>query len=681
LNFIQLNSKSAPHPNPLPKGEGGRADWLIISGIVLLTFALYFRVAHFEFINFDDGDYVDRNPTVKAGLTWAGVKWAFTTGHAANWHPLTWLSLMLDVQLLGVSAGAIHLVNVVFHAATAALLFVALRRMTCARWSAAFAACVFAVHPLHVESVAWIAERKDVLAGFFWVLTTLTYVSYVQSGSWWRYAVTLGLLALGLMCKPMLVTLPLTLILLDIWPLKRVSVLSRDLPAIRQVVIEKIPMLLLAAASAVVTYYVQSRGHAVVRASVFTPELRISNAVVSYATYLRMTSAPYGLGILYPHIATLPGHSFPPVLLAICGAVLAAITILAVGLFRRAPWILMGWLFYLGTLVPVIGLVQVGTQALADRYMYIPMIGPLIMIAWSARALCTTLARRATGAVVGIAAIVALSIMCWTQIGYWRDSETIMRHTIAVAPLSYGAYDNLGEALDAKGDHADAAEAYRTALRINRADPLALYNLAIQYDQGKDIDNAIVFYRRAIAADPSFAPAYSNLAFMLAARGEITEPAQLWRRSLELEPKQAAAHHGLGLALLTQGHVAEGIEHLRESLQLKPDQPDALASLAWVLATSSRAELRDGAEADRLARRACELTHRNDPVALDSLAAALACEGNFDEAITTAQDGVTVARSAGKQSLADSIESRLQIYREHKPFVQQATRATTARSP
>ncbi len=442
---------------------------LIISLLLIIaTFMAFWQVTHCDFINFDDPEYVTDNRHVQDGLTVEGILWAFTTGHAANWHPLTWISHMVDVQLFGLQPGWHHLTNLLFHLANTLLLFLVLNRMTKALWQSAFVAALFALHPLHVESVAWVAERKDVLSTFFWMLTMGMYVSYVARPGLTRYLTLLLCFALGLMAKPMLVTLPFVLLLLDYWPLQRLEQkkppqevrkpLSKDKkrtppvkapvqpvdhwPLIRPLLTEKIPLFVLAVLSSIVTYLVQHHGGAVESLEAFPPSARVANAFVSYSTYMVKMLWPTNLAVFYPHPRWWP-------LWQVLGSVvlLIAITVLAIRGAKKRPYAAVGWLWYVGTLVPVIGVVQVGSQAMADRYTYIPLVGLFIIVAWAVPELLKKWPYRKEALIVLSAlCLLCLFLVTWRQVGYWRNSIALYDHALEVTDANSLIHNNRGTA-------------------------------------------------------------------------------------------------------------------------------------------------------------------------------------------------------------------------------------------
>jgi Flp pilus assembly protein TadD len=561
---------------------------------------VYASVRHHDFVNFDDDDYVTANPVVLRGLTWHGVAWAFTTEHAVNWHPLTWLSHMLDVQLYGLDAGAHHLTNLLFHIGNTLLLFGLLHRMTGALGRSAFVAGLFAVHPLHVESVAWVAERKDVLSTLFWMLTLWAYIEYVKrpdlrQSSRRRYAAVLLFFALGLMAKQMLVTLPLVLLLLDFWPLGRVGIgpnpaggwaPARDGWATAgRLVWEKLPLLALAAASSIATFVIHQRGGAVIILSAIPLQLRIENALVSYVVYIGKMLWPAGLAVLYPYPQSLSAWS-----VAVAFVTLTGISVAVIWAAPRRPYLPVGWFWYLGTLVPVIGLIQVGDQAIADRYTYIPLIGLFIIVAWGVpdllvrwplrRVVLPKIALPAAACLV----ILACAITARGQLEYWEDSTTLWTHTLAVTTRNNIAHNNLGATLADQGKTDEAIAHYSEALRIKSDYADAHNNLGVALaDQGK-LDEAIAHYSEALRIKPGYSDAHSNLGIALADQGNLDEAIAQFTEALRINPDSAKAHNNLGVALASQGKLDEAIAQFTEALQVKPDYADARNNLELALA-------------------------------------------------------------------------------------------------
>ncbi len=675
-----------------------RIDWSIIAALTAGVVLLYAQTLRFAFVNFDDDQYVFENPHVTSGLTWPNIAWAFTTGHASNWHPLTWMSHMLDAELFGPSAAGPHGTNFVLHAATAALLFMALRRLTGARWSSAIVAALFAFHPLRAESVAWVSERKDVLSGLFFVLTLICYERYARGRAIGRYALVALMLALGLLAKPMLVTLPCVLLLLDFWPLRRM----RSVADFTSLFIEKTPLFVVCMGSAVATYIVQNAGRAVSRFDSMGPGPRLSNAGVSYISYLRDTFWPSGLAFFYPHPYSYPGGSIGLPLLLGSLTILLILTGVAVAAIRRAPWMAVGWFWYLGMLVPVIGIVQVGTQSHADRYTYLPVIGVTIALVFTIAAVVRDRpVGRTVAGVFAVGSLVVMSVMSFRQIGTWRDTQTLMRHALAVVPNNYAAHNNLGHELDQLGDSVGAEQEYRAVLHIKPDDAIAMNNLAVRLAARGEVREAQALYRAAIGRDPAYAPAYiqlgnlyaregrrddainlyeqsivrdptlpeayHNLGVSLAEGGSFVAAIDNWRKAIELKPDYADAHHAYGLALIVVGQTRTGIDEMKRAIELDAGRVDTRLRLAWTLATHPNAEFRDPAAALVLARQARELSPAPDATLLDTLAAAEAAHGEFSAASQTAAAAVA---AAGDLPLAESIRARKKLYESGKPYTQ-----------
>lgn len=499
-------------------GDGTRADRrlpiLIAIGLALLVAAVYWGSGSHEFVDFDDGEYVYDNPHVKAGLTAAGIRWALTSSDAANWHPVAWLSHMADVQLFGMNAGRHHQVNVAFHVVNTLLLFWLLRKVTGATGRSAFAAVLFGVHPLHVESVAWVAERKDVLSTFFMLLTMMTYAAYVRRPSRGRYAAALLLFALGLMSKSMLVTLPFALLLLDFWPLGR---FPREGAAggrsVRRIVLEKVPFLFLSILASLATFLAQSHSGATAAVESFPPGQRIANAFVACVFYLKKTLWPTALAVFYPHPVTL-GQRIPAASWIPAAAILVLISAFVVRERRRRPYLPFGWLWFLVTLSPVIGIVQVGSQAMADRYTYVPLVGIFVAMAWGTGELLERLrVPRAACAVLGAAFLVPLSIAAHAQSDHWADGTRLYRHALAVTRGNWLAWNNLGMQFLAASDDTRAAGAFHEAVTIKPDYAIGWYNLGVASGKLGRHPEAAACYRRSLELDPSNADGWGNLAF------------------------------------------------------------------------------------------------------------------------------------------------------------------------
>lgn len=543
--------------------------------LIVATLAVYWQVGNHEFINYDDHEYVIENRFVKKGFSLDGISWVFTATHATNWHPLTWLSHMLDCQLFGLKAGMHHLTSLLLHIANSILLFLVFRRMTGALWNSAFVAALFALHPLHVESVAWVAERKDVLSTFFWLLTMWSYAWYVSRPGINRYLLVLLFFIMGLMSKPMVVTLPFVLMLLDFWPLGRFrlkgadNVLNTDIPgsSVSHLVREKIPLLLLSAVSCIVTFLVQQSGGAVSSLYILPLKIRIANALVSYASYIFKMILPYNLAVPYLDHDILAWWK-----IAGAGLLLLTISWLALRVVRRNPYFTVGWLWYLGTLVPVIGLVQVGFQSMADRYTYIPLIGLFVIIAWGIPELVAGWRKRKIGlATLAVLLVSVLSVTTWIQLRYWKNSITLSQHALDVTENNFIAHSNFGNALSDKGDNAGAIEHYYESLYINPNYEPVHNNLGnVVAVEGK-IDEAIRHYSDALKIRPDYALSHFNLGVMLEHKGKLNEAIEHYSKAVHIKPDYAKAHFKLGFAFAQQGNFEEALSHYYKSMELDPD--------------------------------------------------------------------------------------------------------------
>jgi Tfp pilus assembly protein PilF len=551
------------------------------AALVLLTLLGFWPVIGNGFINYDDDEYVTENPHVQAGLTLNGIRWALTATEAANWHPLTWVSHMADQSLFGADPRGHHLSSLSWHLANVVLLFLVLFRMTGAPWRSAAVAALFALHPLHVESVAWISERKDVSSAFFWILTLWAYARYADRPGPRRYLLVAAFLALGLACKPMLVSVPLVLLLLDFWPLDRLH--SPYWPVVR----EKIPLVFLAAASCVVTLVAQQRGGAIGSFERLPLSMRLENAVVSYAGYLSKTIWPAGLSIVYPH----PGPGRPGWQLAGAISLLAAISYGAIRARRRRPYFLVGWLWFLVTLVPVIGLVQVGEQAMADRYTYVPLVGPFVAMVWGAadlvrRAGDTERQRRISTAAVATASAAVLGILLAltrVQAGYWRDSETLFRHALEVTTANATAHLNLASALAAEGRIEEAVPHLEEAVRIQPRLEEAHYNLGLALAILDRANEANEHFAKALNFEPRLPESHNTLGTFLAKQGKIDEAIAHFEKAIAMRPEFADAHYNLGTARAAQQRWSESILHFERAVALRPVYPEARYNLGAAL--------------------------------------------------------------------------------------------------
>ncbi len=578
---------------------------LTVCVFLLLAVGLVFgQAVRYEFVNYDDGLYVFENPALTRGMTAGGIAWAFTTVHANFWHPLTWLSYLVDFQLCGLKPWGYHLTNVLLHAANAILLFLVLRRMTGRLGPSAFVAAMFAIHPLRVESVAWVAERKDVLSGLFFMLTLGAYVGYVRHPfSLVRYLAVLLLFALGLMAKPAAVTLPFVLLLLDYWPLGRtvpgphldltsphgnegafvgsanfVESACRRLSVPWRLMLEKIPLLLLSAVFCVVTFFAE--GEAVARLDRSPMSSRTANALICYVAYLAKLFYPVGLALPYLHV----GGNLPVWKVAGSLLLLVGISAAALAYVRRFPYLFVGWFWYLGMLVPMIGLVQVGLHAMADRYTYLPQIGLYAALAWgAARVVASWPYRRWVCNIASASVLAALMGCAWRQTSFWHDSEVLWTHTVACTSRNDVAHCLLGLALVGSGEFDAAIAHQQAALEINPHSAKAHFGLGNALLGQEKIDEAIAHYRKALALDPDFADACYNLAVALVSRGQLDEAIGYYQRLLERQPDRADTHNSLGVALAAQGRFVEAITHYRKALEIQPGYADARYGLGIAL--------------------------------------------------------------------------------------------------
>ena len=622
---------------------------LLLAGI---TLALYWPAGSYDVVFYDDTSFTD-NPEVQSGLNGQSFAWAMTGVVAANWHPVTSLSFVLTHQFFGTNPGAEHLVNVFFHAANAALLFLVLWQLTRATWRSAAAAALFAWHPLRVESVAWIAERKDVLCGFFVLLTLWSYARFAggdrvhppapgsgatrSSKSKVNYWLALLFFAMALMSKAMAVTLPFLLLLLDVWPLGRIQNSKFKIKSLKPLLVEKIPFFALTAVFCVVTFLVQQHSEATPSLSELGLGIRLENIIVSYLRYVGWSLWPANLAMFYSfpfdshfYLALWPGWE-----IAAGALVLAGTSVLCVKQLFQRPYLAVGWFWYLGTMVPVIGFVQVGSQGMADRYTYIPLIGPVISLVWLVSEQWGATFFRKAMIVVPTAVVLAASIFQTRhQLQFWKNTETLTKHTIEVT----------GE------------------------NPRAEYIAGLGLEHAGRIAEAMVHYRNAMTSQPTVKEAYYAMGRLLGQQGNWTLAEQAYLLMLQNNPNDFNAHLGLVNVLPHLGRPAEAETHLKAAVQNCPDEPEALNNLAWTLATSNDAGLRDGAQAVKCAERACQLTGYRKTIVVGTLGAAYAEAGRFDEAIATAQKACDQAEKSGETNLLQKNQELLELYRQHQPY-------------
>ena len=545
--------------------------------LILAIIVAYGQMSSLDFVNYDDQEYVTENGHVQEGLTVKGLIWAFKTFHSANWHPLTWLSHMLDCELYGLDPMGHHWTNLQFHMANTLLLFFILQLMTGELWRSAFVAALFALHPLHVESVAWISERKDVLSTFFGMLTILAYYRYVKQPCLINYLLTILFFGLGLMAKPMLVTFPFLLLLLDFWPLKRFQLKNNYLlqsDGVKyfgfqesfRLILEKVPLFILVVVSSSLTFLAQQSKGAVAALEALPLKTRVANSLVSYVSYVFKAIWPNDLAVIYQH----PGDTLP--IWQICGAafLIVSVILLTIYLSKQYPYVMVGLFWYLGTLVPVIGLVQVGEQAMADRYTYIPLIGIFIIITWGVSDLLKKWHyRKIFFKVSAVIILSALTTCTFFQVGHWKNGITLFENAVKVTENNFQAHNNLGIALGPV-DLDRAISHYKEALRIYPNYGMALNNLGNALSDKGNYDEAVLYFTKALKIIPHEARVHNNLGIVLQKRGRIDEAIGYYEEALRLKPDYGKAHYNIGDVLEKKGRIDEAIGHYLEALRLKP---------------------------------------------------------------------------------------------------------------
>jgi len=674
-----VNSGVGNYARNITGSTANRFARLRLAGIHLvlaaLTWCVFSQTIDHPFVNYDDQNYVYQNPRIAAGLTWSGTIAAFTQTHARNWHPLTTLSHMLDCQLFGLNPAGHHLTNILLHTVAVLLLFAVLNAISGAFWRSAAVAAIFAIHPLRVESVAWIAERKDVLSGVFFMLTLTAYAWYVRWPTRRRYIAVIASFALALMAKPTVIMLPVLLFLLDYWPFRRLTMMSDDgrpngdVPFLRQlarfgrstIFLEKIPLAVLSVAVGIITLVAQR--YTVGYSESIPLTSKVSNAFIAIVTYVEQMFWPAKLAVFYPNW----GDREPAMVAVVAALLLGAITALAIGARRRAPYVVVGWLWYLIALLPVIGLVQVGLQGRADRYTYLPQIGLYIAVVWALGDLCRTRVHRRVITAVTIAVIILLTWRASIQAAFWRDTETLWAHALRVTESNDVAHYNVAGLLLDRGRLDEAIQHYQAALRASsdhesrtHLSPGIVQNaLGNAFARKNDINAATLHYRRAIELRPDFSDARVNLSAMLLRQGDIAGAIAEYEKVASTPPEDGLSHERLADMLLKAKRYPEAVTHYRRAVELTPNSVNALSGLSWLLATNSGSVVDRSGEGVRLAERANELTHGNDPVVLRILAVNYAVAGRKRDALTTAERALSLARtnSALVQVLTQELES------------------------
>lgn len=546
------------------------SDILMFTLLIVTTLSIYYRVSSFDFIDFDDNEYITENLNISSGIHLKNIKWSFQTFHSGNWHPLTWISHMLDCQFFGMNAGYHHITNIFLHILNSLLLFAVLKKMTAKRWESFFVSILFALHPLHVESVAWISERKDLLCALFWMLTLLSYIYYSNQKSLITYVSVVFFFTLGLLSKPMIITLPFVLLLLDLWPLNRITIIGTSnyqvpYKQIIDLIVEKIPLVILIFFSGIITFYAQQQGGAVSSLSAVPFAHRIANVFVSYLAYILKTFYPLKLALLYPFPHTIPmWQSMGSAL------IILLITYLSVKTIKVRPYFFVGWMWYLGTLIPVIGIVQIGRQAMADRYTYIPLIGIfLIIIWWISDCSSSWKYRKLYLTSLSIIVNAFLFFITWNQIGIWKNSVTLFEHTLSITSGNYIIHNNLGYVLREKGKNREAEDHFRQAIDIQPNYMEAHVNLAISLDKKGEFNDAVSHYLTAIAIQPDNPEIHKFLADLFLRHGDDLNAFHHYRKVLELSPEYGEIYIRLGNILYKQKKIEGAVHYYLQALNFK----------------------------------------------------------------------------------------------------------------
>jgi protein O-mannosyl-transferase len=624
-------------------GNNNRRMLAIGAALVIITLAAFWGVRSASFVRMDDDIYVTENARVQSGLSWDNAKWAFSTNYFGFYYPLTWLSHMLDCQLYGTAAKGHHTTSLILHVFNVLLLFMVLARMSGAVWRSCAAAALFALHPLHVESVAWVAERKDVLSTFFWFLCLLAYVSYVKKPSLAKYGLVFSSFLLGLLAKPMLLTLPFTLLLLDYWPLRRWQPSGLEIAdqqegkragetlSLKQLIWEKLPLFALVPVFSLITFSAQMHANAVAAVS---PGQRAANALLSYVGYLRKMLFPFDLAAYYP----LPLNGVSIGLAALCGALLVSVTAAVLYFGKRRGYLIVGWLWYLGTLVPVIGLVQVGSQAMADRYTYVSLVGVFMIIAWGAAEIA---GRNQWGRKIMITAFVAVLLLLAgltrIQVSYWADNVTLFQRALSVTTNNWFVQYNLGLVLYQQGKTDEASSHFVEALRIKPDYGNAHNNLGLALRQQGKTEEAAYHFREAVRIDPRRAEAYFNLGNLFAEKGQNAEAIENYETALRIKPDLVHIQSNMGQLFMTMNRLPEAIEHYKEAVKSEPDFFDARCNLgtAFMRTGQLEAAIEQYQQAVRIDPRSAQ--------ALNNLGLALDQMGRVSEAIDWFKEAVKVA--------------------------------------
>jgi tetratricopeptide (TPR) repeat protein len=652
---------------------------LCIAGcLILIALLIFWPLTQADFVNYDDPDFVTANSHVLHGLVWPEIVWAFTALYI-YWQPMTWMSYMVDSTFYGDRAGGFHTTNILLHLLSTVFLFFALNRMTREKWPSAMVAALFALHPLHVENVAWISERKGVLSGFFWMLTVYSYVRYAERPNFRRYLLVALSLALGLMSKPILVTLPCVLLLLDFWPLQRFEWASTTTAladctqkrfaksSTARLLLEKLPLLFLSALSCIVTILAQNKAGSIYHLDKMPLRARLPHAIVTYWIYIKKAIWPTDLTVFYPFRG-----EWPVLTIFLAAVVLSVISGLALWHFRRRPYLACGWLLFLGVLLPVSGLFQSGDQAYADRYMYLPLIGLSIMIVWVLwERFGRTQGGRATLAVFASVVTLGCGLKSAVQVGYWQNSHVLFAHACEAVPNNFLAETIYGTLLAEDGNPTLALDYFRASLTVQPKYADTHYQMGNALAKLGQFTNAIEHYDRAIEAKRDYSEAWLNKAIVQQHLGEIGEAITSYTEGLNYNPTHFQAQLNLGNLMLTRGDFIRAKLHLQSAAQLQPDNVAVLNRLAWLMATNPESQVRNGKEAILLAQHACDLTGNSDPQSLNTLAAAYAEAGQFEIAAATAERALAQAKNLGQDKLVTFIANLQALYKSGKPYRQE----------
>jgi tetratricopeptide (TPR) repeat protein len=650
---------SNPIKWPLPKPNAFSLGVLL----VVITFCLYIPAARYGFVNYDDEHYVYENPWVNQGLSIDSAKWAFSAMYASNWHPLTWISHMADCSLWGLNAGGHHLTNIMLHSLNAALLFFLLHRLTQRLWPSWLTAALFAWHPLHVESVAWVAERKDLLSTLFLFLTIWAYAQYVKRHAIGRYVLALGLFAVGLLCKPMLVTLPCLLLLLDYWPLQRFQALTASgkdaQQTISRLTLEKLPFFAMSMAASIVTILAQRSGGAIKTFDQVSLQLRLVNSMAAYGWYVVKMFVPTNLCVFHP----LP--SSPPYVAAFFSLLLiAGVAWLGVRLRRSSPWILVGWFWFLGTLVPVIGIIQVGHQAVADRYTYVSLIGLFIILSCGLdRWVQMRPSFRSWVVSLTTVALILCAVETRIQLTYWQNGITLFTRVLAVNGDSAFAQNGLASALSDAGRGREAIPHYEEVLRLLPDTGLVHYKLGIEFANIDDLKQAAEQFSKALKLNPHDETLYNNLGVVLAREGQLERAIEQFKAAIQCNPTYPKSFLNYARALEKEGQFGLAITNYNLALERDPNSPETLNGLAHLLVTSAQSKWKNPSAAIPLAERANKMTQFQVPSYMATLAAAYAAAGDYSKAVENADLARRLAEAQGMTELAKSLESDLESYK------------------